>query len=302
MTDPNRPEQATLTRRALLAGALPALACAACELRAPYSPREDAMNPAKPVAKTRHPVGFVAHGAPTLATDPVKGHDLTRWSQAMPRPGAILILSAHWEQAPVTLGTLRAGAIQHDFYGFPEPLYQTRYDSPGAPELAQRLHALLPGPVRREDRPMDHGVWVPLLHMYPAHDVPVLQLSMPTALGPQALLALGRQLAPLRDEGVLLLGSGNLVHNLRRVDWRSGPAPTWAVEFDQWAKERIEAQDLDALADVLARGPATALAHPTLDHYWPMVAMAGAAQGDDARFPVEGFEYGSISRRCVQWG
>lgn len=258
--------------------------------------------PASTIA-ARMPTGFVAHGAPTLAIDPVKGADLTRWSEQLPKPRALLIISAHWEQAPVTIGTLRSGHLMYDFYGFPKPLYELTYDAPAATDLVARIEALLPGPIKREDRALDHGVWVPLLHMYPEHDIPVLQLSMPTSQGHEALVELGRRLSPLRDEGVLILGSGNLVHNLRRIDFQQGAPPAWAKEFDQWVKERMLAKDLDALMDVVDKGPATRLAHPSLDHYLPLLIIAGASDlaKDSLSFPLEGFEFGSISRRCVMW-
>lgn len=259
--------------------------------------------------RPRMPVGFVAHGAPTLAVDARKGADLQRWAAEMPRPGAILVISAHWENAPVTIGTTRTRELMYDFYGFPRELYEIRYDAPGAPELAARIESMLAatpsvGPIAREDRPLDHGVWVPLLHMAPDASVPVLQLSMPSRLGPTALFELGRALAPLRDEGVLILGSGNLVHNLRQLDWRGNTTPSWAEEFDQWSRDIVAAGDLDSLVDYRNKAPGLRIAHPTEEHFQPVLVAAGAASidGAPASFPVEGFEFGSISRRCVQFG
>lgn len=254
----------------------------------------------------RMPVGYVAHGAPTLVFDKEKGADLTRWADQMPRPRAILVVSAHWQDTPVTIGTTRARELMYDFRGFPKELYEVDYDAPAAPQLADRVAALLETQtnVLREDRPLDHGVWVPLVHMAPGADVPVLQLSMPTNAGAQGLFELGQQLAPLRDEGVLLLGSGNLVHNLRRLDWsESQPPASWAAEFDQWAAETLAARDFDTLVDYRAKSPALRIAHPTDEHFQPVLIAAGAASGGEAvSFPVEGFEYGNISRRCVQFG
>jgi 4,5-DOPA dioxygenase extradiol len=253
---------------------------------------------------TAMPLGFVGHGAPTLAIDPGKGGDLTRWARNMPRPRAILAVSAHWEDTPATAGTIRMRELLYDFYNFPKELYELEYPAPGAPELARRLDSLIPGGVKQQDRAWDHGVWVPLIHMAPDADIPVLQLSLPSHAGPQALFDLGRKLAALQDEGVFILGSGNIVHNLRRLDWAQGPPPSWATEFDHWARETLAGQDFDALVDYRQKSPALRVAHPTEEHFQPLLVVAGAAsaRGSDASFPVEGFEYGSISRRCVQFG
>lgn len=250
------------------------------------------------------PVGFVGHGAPTLAIDPGKGGDLTRWARGMAKPRAILVVSAHWENTPATAGATRMRDLLYDFSGFPRELYELRYESPGAPDLARRLSSLVPGGVREEDRPLDHGVWVPLIHMAPDADIPVLQLSLPSRGGPQGLFELGRSLAPLQDEGVFIMGSGNVVHNLRRIDWSEGPAPGWAQEFDQWVAETLASADYDGLVDYRGKSPGLTMAHPTEEHFQPLLVAAGAAsvRGSMSSFPVEGFEYGSISRRCVQFG
>lgn len=253
---------------------------------------------------TRMPVGYVGHGAPTLAIDPGKGGDLTRWAEGMPEPRAILVISAHWEDTPAIAGTTRIRELMYDFYGFPDELYELEYESPGAPELLERLSGLIPGGVQQEDRPLDHGVWVPLLHMAPGADIPVLQLSLPSRRGVGGLFEVGRRLAPLRDAGVFILGSGNVVHNLRRLGREAGPTPNWAVEFDRWAAEVLDRQDFDALIDYRNASPGLRLAHPTEEHFQPLLVAAGAASvdGGPTSFPVEGFEYGSISRRCVQFG
>lgn len=254
----------------------------------------------------RMPVGFLAHGAPTLALDPERGADFRRWGERLAKPKALLVVSAHWEGAPVTLGTTERRELLYDFYGFPAPLYQVRYPSPGAPELAARVESLLGGGVRREPtRALDHGVWVPLVHMFPNADVPVLQISMPTAHGAKQLFALGQRLAPLRDEGVMLLGSGNLTHNLRRVDWRgSGGTPAWAAEFDGWIADVLARHDWDALVDYARKAPALRDNHPTEEHLQPVLVVAGAASSavSPVSFPVQGFELGSLSRRSVQLG
>ena len=257
-------------------------------------------------AMTIMPTAFVGHGAPTLAVDRLKGADLKRWGQSMPVPRAVLMVSAHWEATPVTLGSVAARPLVYDFYGFPPALYQIQYPAPGAPELADRVAALLePEPVARSDRGLDHGVWVPALHLWPKANVPILQLSIPTHSGP-TLFELGRRLAPLRKEGILIMGSGNLVHNLRALDFQGGSSasPSWASEFDAWCTEALSTQSWDTLIDYAASAPGLRLAHPTVEHLVPLLVAAGAASDSQpaVSFPVQGFEYGSISRRSVQLG
>lgn len=249
------------------------------------------------------PAVFVAHGAPLLAIDPRRGEPLRNWSAALPRPRAILAVSAHWEDAPLRLGASEPRELVYDFTGFPDELYRVRYPCPGAAALADRVEALLSAraPVRTE-RGLDHGVWTPLVHLYPGADVPVLQLSMPRSDTPRALFELGRALAPLREEGVLLLGSGNLVHNLRRLDWddRGAAPPPWAVEFDDWIGGVLQRRDWDSLVGYPERAPALALAHPTEEHLRPILVVAGAATDAAVSFPLLGWEMGSLSRRSVQ--
>lgn len=257
-------------------------------------------------SRGRMPAVFVAHGAPPLLDMPDWVGELRAWAGALPRPRAILVLSAHWEARPVTLGATSAAPLIHDFYGFPERYYQQRYPAPGAPELAARVRQLLSprGPVADDPaRGLDHGAYVPLVAMYPAADVPVLQVSLP-GLEPRGLLALGRALAPLRDEAVLIMGSGFITHNLRRVDWHGGaPVPGWAAEFDAWVAEALSRRDADALVDFERKGPGVQLALPTTEHYVPLLAAMGAAEGDPApTFPITGFWMASLTRRSVQWG
>lgn len=255
----------------------------------------------------RMPALFVAHGAPPLLDDAAWVAELGAWAAALPRPRAVLVLSAHWEERPITLGATRPVPLVYDFWGFPEHHYRQTYPAPGAPALADRVRALLGplGPVAdAPGRGLDHGAYVPLVAMYPAANVPVLQLSLPS-LDPREVLAVGRALAPLREEGVLLVGSGFLTHNLGRIEWRPGAAtPAWAREFDAWAAEAIARRDLDALVDFEAKGPAARIALPTTEHYVPLLAAAGAAL-DDPRppgFPITGFWLGSLTRRSVQLG
>jgi 4,5-DOPA dioxygenase extradiol len=252
------------------------------------------------------PVAFVAHGAPLLALDTRKGAELARWARSMPKPQLIVAVSAHWEREHATLGTCDHSQLYYDFSGFPQELYQLQYPAPGAPHWLERVGALLAkgfGPVHSApQRRMDHGVWVPLLWMYPEADVPVLQVSLPKS-DPSAALRLGRVLAPLREDGVLLLASGVLVHNLSRLDPRADSvAPEWARAFDEWCAAALQRRDIDALLAYRDRTPHGALAHPTAEHFTPLLVAVGAAAVGDytVQFPVTGFEFGSISRRCVQ--
>jgi len=253
------------------------------------------------------PALFVAHGAPPLLDDAGWVAELRAWAGALPRPRAILVLSAHWEARPVTLGATRTVPLIYDFFGFPERHYRQTYPAPGAPELAARVRALLAphGPVAEApERGLDHGAYVPLVAMFPAADVPVLQVSLP-GLDPGAVLALGRALAPLRDERVLIVGSGFLTHNLGRIAWQPGAAtPAWAREFDAWAAGALERRDVDALLDFEAKAPAARIALPTTEHFVPVLATVGAAADDPAppTFPITGFWLGSLTRRSVQLG
>jgi len=178
--------------------------------------------PRRAPAPDRMPAIYLGHGAPTLLDDPTWPAELAAWSGELPRPRAILTVSAHWQSAPLTLGATTQVPLVYDFYGFPERYYDVRYDSPGAPELAARIKALMrPGEevVERPDRGLDHGAYVPLIPMYPEADIPVLQMSMPD-LAPAHLFEIGRRLAPLRDEGVLIVGSGFMTHGLARPGGR----------------------------------------------------------------------------------
>ncbi len=249
------------------------------------------------------PVLFVSHGAPMLALDDVAGADFARLGAELPRPRAILAISAHWEATPARIGTTLTGRIVHDFAGFPSELYALRYDAPGSPELMQRVVELLG--VRHDDaRPWDHGVWVPLRRLWPDADVPVLQLSLPTRASAQELLAMGRRLAPLRDEGVLLLASGGMVHDFGSIDWiGDAPPPPFALEFESWVKATLLARDWPRLLRFATDAPGYRRAHPTDEHFLPLLIAAGASSTPEpvVSFPIEGFELGSLSRLAVRF-
>ncbi|HEX6813436.1 MAG TPA: class III extradiol ring-cleavage dioxygenase [Planctomycetota bacterium] len=252
------------------------------------------------------PVGFVSHGEPTLALDPARGKDLTRWAAAMPRPRAVLVVSSRWLAAPPTLGTRTQRDLLYDFHGFPAELYRVRYAAPAAAALAADLEHLLPHLRKDDQRPWDHGVWVPLVHMYPAADVPVLQLSLPHAWSPRQLFELGRQLAPVRREGVLLLASGGAVHNPGRLDWSGKPRrpPAWATSFEDWLRRRLVSSAVDDIVAFREKAPDLALAHPTHEHFLPLLVALGAAvqHRGGVMFPITGFDLGALSRLAVQFG
>jgi 4,5-DOPA dioxygenase extradiol len=264
------------------------------------------MDRQKEKAPARMPVIFAAHGAPILLADATWMEELASWAKAMPRPRSILMISAHWEQRPVALGAVRTVPLVYDFYGFPPEYYLTHYPAPGAPELAARVRELLRSrSIPFEDEPargLDHGAYVPLVPMYPHADVPVLQISMP-ALDPAELFDLGLALAPLRDEGVLIFGSGFLTHNMAYA-FRPG-IPSWAKEFDAWAADALSRYDVNALKDFRTRAPAADIALPSWEHYAPVLVAAGAAGGSDPEivFPITGFWLeGAFTKRSVQFG
>jgi 4,5-DOPA dioxygenase extradiol len=249
------------------------------------------------------PVVFVSHGSPMHALEAgAAGQAWAALARGLPRPRAIVIVSAHWETlAPALTGAARPQTI-HDFYGFPEPLYRIRYPAPGAPELAARAAALLAqaGFAAQVDpaHGLDHGAWSPLLHAYPEADVPVVQLSLQTERGTRHHIALGRALAPLAGEGVLLIGSGHMTHNLRDFDRGGGQvAPlAYAREFQAWVAGRIAARDLDALADYRSRAPHALRAHPSEEHFLPLFFALGAAAPTGASERLyDGIEGGALA-------
>jgi 4,5-DOPA dioxygenase extradiol len=253
------------------------------------------------------PTIFLAHGAPFLLDDQRWVGELRGWADGMPRPRAVLMLSAHWVDRPVTIGATRPTPLVYDFYNFPAKYYQVTYPAPPAPELAARVRQLLAGaPIAEEPgRGLDHGAYVPLIAMYPDADVPVLQVSLPS-LEPTELLAMGRALAPLRDEGVLIVGSGFLTHNLRSMTFEPNAATAaWASEFDAWTADVLARRDADALVDYRARAPGVQMALPTHEHFVPVLVTLGSAIDDAsaaARFPITGFVYGTGTKRSVQFG
>jgi len=229
------------------------------------------------------PVLFLSHGSPMHALQPGAVREVWEGiARELPRPKAILIASAHWEtDAPAVTGAARPETI-HDFYGFPKPLYEIQYPAMGSPELASRALGLLKhsGFKAQTDpmRGLDHGAWSPLLHMYPEADIPVVQLAVQTALGTRHHIELGRALALLAQEGVLIIGSGHMTHNLRDRS-ENGPLP-YAREFQAWVKQRIDAHAMDELADYRRLSREGVRAHPTDEHFLPLFFALGAAGAD----------------------
>lgn len=253
---------------------------------------------------TRMPVLYLSHGAPPLADDERWMRELAGWAGELPRPRAVLMVSAHWEAAPLTIGATSTVPLTYDFWGFPQRYYDVQYAAPGAPDLAASVRALVSSPVVDDPaRGLDHGAYVPLIPMYPEADVPVLQVSMPT-LDPQQLMALGAKLAPLRDEGILVIGSGFFTHNLNGMSF-DRPAdhepPAWSAEFDDWGSRAIAAGDVDSLLDFTHKAPAGRLAHPRTEHFAPLFVALGASGATGARSVIEGYWYG-LSKRSYQFG
>ncbi len=252
----------------------------------------------------RMPALFLSHGAPPLVDDETWVAQLKDLAATLPRPRAILMASAHWESAPLMLGATETVPLVYDFGGFEQRFYEVRYPAPGAPALADQVEKLMPDTeqVARTTRGLDHGAYVPLTVMYPEADIPVLQMSLPT-LEPDRLLELGARLAPLRDEGILIVGSGFTTHGLPFLrDWRpDAAAPGWSREFDAWAAETLSRGAVDELADFRSRAPGMPWAHPTIEHFAPMFLTLGAStdaeQSPDQ--PIDGFWMG-LAKRSFQ--
>jgi len=249
----------------------------------------------------RLPSLFVSHGSPMMALEPSPARDfLAGLGALLPRPRAILVVSAHHDAAyqggRATVTASLAPPTIHDFGGFPDELFAMRYPAPGDPALAARIVALLGAHgltvTADPDRGLDHGAWVPLSLAYPDADVPVVQLSIASNAPPEWHFALGRALAPLRDEGVLIVGSGSITHNLRALFSSRLPidasAPAWVTSFTDWVAERMAAGAIDDVLHAVERAPHGKDNHPTMDHILPLfVAMGAGANGDDMPFAAE---------------
>lgn len=252
------------------------------------------------------PALFISHGAPPLFDDPEWIDQLFQWSMKMPKPTGILIVSAHWEAAPLTISSAAADTpLVYDFAGFHPRYFRMTYPTPDANWLATRVAAMMRQAETIHQHPsrgLDHGAWVPLKVMYPGADVPVVQLSMPTH-DPDRLLALGRVLRPLRDEGVLIIGSGFMTHGLpylTRESFSHNRIQGWSREFDSWAAEALATDDRDRLA-AFRGAPGMPYAHPTVEHYTPLFVTLGAASDSaaPAETIIDGFQFG-LAKRSFQ--
>jgi 4,5-DOPA dioxygenase extradiol len=248
------------------------------------------------------PTVFISHGAPTLVFEDIPARQfIAGLGDALPRPKSILCVSAHWEtDEPAVSGASQPETV-HDFYGFPDELYRLRYPAPGSPALAKRVAELIEGAAVDKGQGLDHGAWNPLLLAYPNADIPVAQLSVQVARGPAWHVALGRKLALLRDEGVLILASGGAVHNLRQFQVDNRKPADWAIAFDKWLAECVEAGDVDSLVDYRQLRPEGKLAHPRDEHFLPLFVALGAG-GGKGRALHRSFAHGSLSMASFAWG
>jgi 4,5-DOPA dioxygenase extradiol len=264
-------------------------------------------------SKYRFPALFISHGSPMVAladSDDAYVHALHSYFAKLPaRPKAVVVVSAHG-LSPEGLVEITASSrpeLIYDFGGFPKPLYEIEYPCPGSPELAVRIASKLTESgftaTLAQSSGLDHGVWVPARIAYPDADVPVIQVSMPYPTQPEKVLKLGRALAQLREEGVLLIGSGGLVHNLGKLVWhqKDGPAAPWAQEFELWVAARLAEKDVMGLCDFADAAPQANLAHPTPEHFYPIFFAVGASlAGDELDWIFRGVQYSSLSMSCFK--
>jgi len=232
---------------------------------------------------------------------------LQAYVAGFPTPKAIVVVSAHGLSAEGVVevsASSQENPIIYDFHGFPQELYQVKYPSPGSPDISVRIVAMLNAAGFQSSlttQGLDHGVWIPLRVLYPSAEIPVIQISMPYPSQPEKVLLLGKTLSALRDEGVLLVGSGGLVHNLEKLDWsgkNATPAP-WVVEFNAWVRDRLIHKDVAGLVNSLVEAPYADLAHPTAEHFYPLFFTLGSSQsGDELDVIFEGVEYGTLSMDC----
>lgn len=242
---------------------------------------------------------FISHGSPMLALQPgASGPALAHLASQLPRPRAIVVVSAHWESRELRVGSAAQPDTWHDFRGFPAELYRVQYPAPGEPQLASAIVQLLNAaglPAQLDaERPLDHGAWVPLALLYPQADIPVIQVSLPSQQGPALQSQVGQALAGLRAEGVLLIGSGSITHNLGELDWQAGPdsIEPWAQAFRDWIVDKLAGQDRAALQDYRRQAPHAARNHPCDEHLLPL--FFAAAAGDQFKVEHSGFTYGAL--------
>lgn len=250
---------------------------------------------------------YISHGSPMLALEPgASGPALARLATEMPRPDAIVIVSAHWESDELLVGGNPQPDTWHDFGGFPRALFEVQYPAPGNPELAAQVVSLLQAnalPARIDStRPFDHGVWVPLSLMYPQADIPIVQISLPTRGGPALQARVGKSLSGLRERGVLLIGSGSITHNLRELDWHAGPESVqpWAQVFRDWMIDKLAANDEAALQDYRRQAPNAVRNHPSDEHLLPLYFARSA--GGPFSIAHQGFTLGALGMDIYRFG
>ncbi|WP_110950813.1 DODA-type extradiol aromatic ring-opening family dioxygenase [Pseudomonas bohemica] len=250
---------------------------------------------------------FISHGSPMLALEPgASGPAFARLAAELPRPKAIVIVSAHWESNELLVNGNPQPETWHDFGGFPAELFAMQYPAPGQPELTRHVMELLAAAdlSARIDtrRPFDHGVWVPLSLMYPQADIPIVQVSLPTRMGPALQTRVGHALSVLREEDVLIIGSGSITHNLRELDWHAGPESIepWALAFRDWMVEKLAANDEEALHDYRRQAPDAVRNHPSDEHLLPLYFARGAG----GKFSVahQGFTMGALGMDIYRFG
>ncbi|KAH9330271.1 hypothetical protein KI387_002379, partial [Taxus chinensis] len=247
---------------------------------------------------------FISHGAPTLAIEDLPARDfLLNWDKVLPqKPKAVLIISAHWDTSVPSVNIVTTNSTIHDFYGFPEEMYELQYNSPGAPDLAKRVKELLINSgfkTVREDpsRGLDHGAWVPLSLMYPKADIPVCQLSIQSRQNGEYHYKMGQALAPLKSEGVLIIGSGSATHNLRALDFYGSNKPVpWAQAFVNWVTEALSDGRHAEVNHFQEKAPNARMAHPYPDHFYPLnVALGAAGEGAKAELLHNSWSLGTIA-------
>jgi len=247
---------------------------------------------------------FVSHGNPMLAFDNESAQEYKNWGGSLPIPNALLIFSAHWEEPGLVFGeTDRHESLVYDFYGFPDKLYRLQYPAPGAEWLVDDVRRVVNEGIPQSKRGLDHGVWIPLLHMWPDANVPILQVSLPSDYSNQQLYELGKKLAPLRQQGVMIIGAGTLSHNLREgLSRRYTETPDWVLSFDRWIKQTLSA-GREQLFDWENNAPDALQNHPTPEHFRPLLITVGAAaENETAEYPLSGFDMAVFSKRSVQFG
>ncbi len=249
------------------------------------------------------PVLFIGHANPMSLFDSEWKSSLHAWGEHLGKPKAVLMFSAHWQESDLVIGeTNDHQQLLYDFYNFPNALYTQQYPAPGAPWLADQLDELLGESIPRSQRKLDHGIWIPLKHIWPQADVPILQISLPSHFNNQQLFDLGQRLAPLREQGIVIATGGTLSHNLREgMTGQYEHTPSWATEFDHWLTNALLTPETTLIHWQSA--PHARRNHPTDEHFTPLLIAAGAATREDAiTFPINGYEMGVFNRRSIQFG